>query len=47
MKHFRLFLPEVSDFHNIKVMGRVHIRTGPAKAYSDMNIVDSFALMNV
>lgn len=32
MRYFRLFLPEVSDFHDIKVIGGVHIRIGPAQA---------------
>lgn len=32
MKHLSLFLPEASDFHDIKVMGRVHIRIGLAQA---------------
>lgn len=29
---FQVISPEVSDFHKIKVMGRVHIRISPAKA---------------
>lgn len=32
VKRFGLFLSEVSDFHDIKVMEGVHIRLGPAQA---------------
>lgn len=32
MKHFGLFLSEVSDFRDIKVMEGVRIRIGPAQA---------------
>lgn len=32
MKHFGLFLSEVSDFHDIKVMEGAHTRLGPAQA---------------
>lgn len=29
---FQVISPKVSDFHKIKVMGRVHIRIDPVKA---------------
>lgn len=31
MKHFRLFLSEVSDVHDIKVIEGIHTRLGPTQ----------------
>lgn len=42
-KNLGLFLSEVSDFHDIKVMEKVNVRPGPAQALALLIPLFSYA----